>query len=131
ILDWPRKPSRTWPRSKTEITMKETVAVRERDLGTPASTQTEMVNLTIDGKLIEVPVGTSVMHAAALAGINIPKLCATDSLEAFGSCRLCLVDIEGRRGHPASCTTLVEEGMVVQTENDTLHKLRRNVMELY
>ncbi len=111
--------------------MKETVAVRERDLGTPASTQTEMVNLTIDGKLIEVPVGTSVMHAAALAGINIPKLCATDSLEAFGSCRLCLVDIEGRRGHPASCTTLVEEGMVVQTENDTLHKLRRNVMELY
>ncbi|WP_454004474.1 formate dehydrogenase subunit alpha [Alcaligenes sp. Marseille-Q7550] len=111
--------------------MKETIAVRERDLGTPASLQTEMVSLTIDGKLIEVPAGTSVMRAAAMAGINIPKLCATDTLEAFGSCRLCLVDIEGRRGHPASCTTPVEEGMVVHTENDTLHKLRRNVMELY
>src|SRR5690606_26329470 len=59
-----------------------------------------------------------------------PKLCASDNLEAFGSCRLCLVEIEGRRGHPASCTTPVEEGMVVRTETGKLHSLRRNVMEL-
>ena len=80
---------------------------------------------------IMVPEGTSIMRAAALAGSQIPKLCATDTLKAFGSCRLCLVEIEGRRGFPASCTTPVAEGMKVRTESPTLHKLRRNVMELY
>lgn len=71
------------------------------------------------------------MRAAAEAGIAIPKLCATDRLEPFGSCRLCLVEIEGRRGTPASCTTPVAEGMVVTTQNDRLARLRRGVMELY
>ena len=71
------------------------------------------------------------MRAAALAGINVPKLCATDSLDAFGSCRMCLVEIEGRKGLPASCTTLVEEGMVVSTGSDKLDKVRRNVLEFY
>src|SRR5690606_32193573 len=56
---------------------------------------------------------------------------ASDNLEAFGSCRLCLVQIEGRRGYPASCTTPAEDGMVIWTETPKLHKLRRNVMELY
>ena len=60
-----------------------------------------------------MPAGTSVMRAAALAGTQIPKLCATDQLEAFGSCRLCLVQIEGMKGYPASCTTPVAEGMKV------------------
>ena len=54
------------------------------------------------------------MRGAALAGVDVPKLCATDSLEAFGSCRLCLVEIDGRRGTPASCTTPVADGMVVK-----------------
>ncbi|NYT86858.1 formate dehydrogenase subunit alpha [Pollutimonas harenae] len=111
--------------------MLETIAKRERDFGTPASTSTETVTLTIDGTDMEVPAGTSVMRAAAEAGINIPKLCASDNLEAFGSCRLCLVQIEGRRGYPASCTTPVENGMVIWTETPKLHELRRNVMELY
>ncbi|MGE4125242.1 MAG: formate dehydrogenase subunit alpha [Pusillimonas sp.] len=111
--------------------MLETIAKRDRDLGTPASVSTQMINLTIDGHACRVPAGTSVMRAAAELGVNIPKLCATDSLDAFGSCRLCLVQIEGRRGYPASCTTPVEEGMVVCTENKKLHDLRRNVMELY
>lgn len=111
--------------------MLETVIIRERDFGTPASTATALVSLTIDGHSVTAPVGTSIMRAAAEAGIQIPKLCATDSLEAFGSCRLCLVEIEGRRGQPASCTTLVEEGLVVTTANESLHKTRRNVMELY
>ncbi|NYT35691.1 formate dehydrogenase subunit alpha [Allopusillimonas soli] len=111
--------------------MLETVLKRDRDFGTPASTSTQLVTLTIDGEEITVPAGTSVLRAAAEAGINIPKLCASDNLDAFGSCRLCLVQIEGKRGYPASCTTPVEAGMVVHTETAKLHDLRRNVMELY
>ncbi len=89
------------------------------------------MTLTIDGTDVTVPRGTSVMAAAALMGTAIPKLCATDSLEPFGSCRLCLVEIEGRRGTPASCTTLAEPGMAVRTQSPKLAKLRRGVMELY
>lgn len=111
--------------------MLETIVQRERDFGTPASLSTETITLSIDGVECIVPEGTSVMRAAAMAGINIPKLCASDNLEAFGSCRLCLVEIEGRRGYPASCTTPAETGMVIRTETPKLHDLRRNVMELY
>src|SRR5690554_5659733 len=103
----------------------------DSDLGTPASLSTELVSISVDGRAVTVPEGTSVLRAAALAGINIPKLCATDSLEAFGSCRLCAVEIEGRRGYPASCTTPVAEGMAVTTQTGKLAKLRRNIMELY
>src|SRR5258707_13734522 len=71
------------------------------------------------------------MRAASLAGIQVPKLCATDSLDPFGSCRLCLVEIAGRKGTPASCTAPAENGMKVSTQNDRLAKLRRGVMELY
>ncbi len=102
----------------------------DRDMGTPAR-QGAPVTLTIDGFAVTVPAGTSVMRAAMQAGIPIPKLCATDSLEAFGSCRLCLVEIEGRAGTPASCTTPVAPGMVVRTQTETLKTLRRGVMELY
>lgn len=102
-----------------------------RDHGTPAIQHDNRVKLSIDGVDIEVPQGTSVMRAAAIHGIQIPKLCATDSLQAFGSCRLCAVQIEGRRGYPASCTTPVESGMKVWTQNDDLGRLRRNIMELY
>ncbi|WP_404990672.1 formate dehydrogenase subunit alpha [Cupriavidus pauculus] len=90
-----------------------------------------MVTLEIDGVPVTVPAGTSVMRASAEAGIGVPKLCATDSLEPFGSCRLCLVEIEGRRGYPASCTTPVEAGMKVRTQSGKLGELRRGVMELY
>ena len=104
---------------------------KELDRGTPAKKADKTVTLSIDGKSVTVPEGTSVMHAASLAGVNVPKLCATDSLEPFGSCRLCLVEIEGRRGTPASCTTEAMAGMQVRTESPKLAKLRRNVMELY
>ncbi|PSJ47356.1 formate dehydrogenase subunit alpha [Zobellella endophytica] len=103
----------------------------EKDLGTPAVESATLVTLNIDGVEVAVPEGTSVMRAAALVDINIPKLCATDSLEAFGSCRLCTVEIEGRRGFHASCTTPVAEGMVVRSQSQALAKLRRNIMELY
>jgi formate dehydrogenase major subunit len=101
------------------------------DHGTPARTSTEMVTLQIDGKPVTVPAGTSVMRAAVDAGVKVPKLCATDSLEAFGSCRLCLVEVEGRRGYPASCTTPCEPGMKVKTQSKKLADLRRSTMELY
>ncbi len=103
----------------------------ELDYGTPASADTAMVTLQIDGVEISVAQGTSVMRAAALAGTNIPKLCATEDLQAFGSCRLCLVEIEGMPGYPAACTTLVAAGMQVRTQSTHLARLRRNVMELY
>ncbi|MEN8834024.1 MAG: formate dehydrogenase subunit alpha [Pacificibacter sp.] len=102
----------------------------DRDMGTPAKTGAP-VTLSIDGFDITVPEGTSVMRAAAEAGVTIPKLCASDNLEAFGSCRLCSVEIEGRRGLPASCTTPVAEGMVVQTQTAKVQRLRKGVMELY
>jgi len=101
------------------------------DFGTPAIQATDAVSLTIDGRVVSVPEGTSVMRAAFEAGIKVPKLCATDSLEPFGSCRVCLVHIEGRRGYPSSCTTPVEAGMTVTTQSDQLAKIRRGVMELY
>jgi formate dehydrogenase major subunit len=101
------------------------------DLGTPASDAAESVILTIDGQKVTAPAGTSILRAARLAGTSIPKLCATDSLQAFGSCRMCLVEIEGRAGTPASCTTPVADGMVVHTQTPTLKRLRKGVMELY
>ncbi|HEX5048107.1 MAG TPA: formate dehydrogenase subunit alpha [Gammaproteobacteria bacterium] len=105
---------------------------RAADLGTPApNAGTKLVTLTIDGDDVTVPEGTTVLRAAALNGINIPKLCATDSVEPFGSCRLCLVEIEGMRGLPASCTTEAKAGMKVTTQNAKVAKTRRNVMELY
>ena len=104
---------------------------RQTDFGTPASASTDMVTCTIDGRAVSVAQGTTVMRAAAEQGTSIPKLCATDSLESFGSCRLCLVEIDGVRGTPASCTTPVTEGMVVHTQSPKLAKLRRGVMELY
>src|SRR5262252_1448957 len=105
--------------------------IREIDYGTPASKADKKVALSIDGRQVKVPEGTSVMRAAMEAGIEIPKLCATDMLEAFGSCRLCLIEIEGRTGTPASCTTPVAPGMVVRSQTDRLKRLRRGVMELY
>jgi formate dehydrogenase major subunit len=102
-----------------------------KDLGTPRVDASKTVSLDIDGVSVTVPEGTSIMRAAATVGRQIPKLCATDTLKAFGSCRLCLVEVEGRKGYPASCTTLVAEGIKVHTESPKLTQLRRGVMELY
>ena len=103
----------------------------DKDYGTPAVAAGEPVELCIDGVAVTVAAGTSVMRAAAEAGIKVPRLCATDSLEAFGSCRVCLVEIDGAKGYPASCTTPVRPGMVVRTQTPDLAELRRKVMELY
>jgi formate dehydrogenase major subunit len=105
--------------------------IQEIDRGTKPVLAETLVTLTIDGHTVSVPEGTSIMRASMDAGIKVPKLCATDSLDSFGSCRLCLVEIEGRAGTPASCTTPVAPGMKVRTYTEKLHKLRRGVMELY
>jgi formate dehydrogenase major subunit len=105
--------------------------VQEIDYGTPKAKAEKHVTLTIDGAAVAVPEGTSIMRAAMEMGTQIPKLCATDMVDAFGSCRLCLVEIEGRAGTPASCTTPVAPGMVVRTQTDRLKRIRKGVMELY
>lgn len=105
--------------------------MKEMDFGTPASSADEIIELTIDGINVRVPEGTSVMRAAKEAGISIPKLCATDSLEPYGSCRLCVCEVEGRKGLPSSCTTPAEDGMKVSTQNEKIARVRRGVMELY
>jgi formate dehydrogenase major subunit len=105
--------------------------IKETDYGTPAAKSDKTVTLTIDGFTVTVPEGTSIMRAAMTVGTEVPRLCATDSVVAFGSCRLCLVEIAGRAGTPASCTTPVAEGMAVTTQSTRLKDLRRNVMELY
>ncbi len=104
---------------------------RQADFGTPEVRSDSQVTLEIDGRAVTVPAGTTVMRAAAVSGGSIPKLCATDNLKQFGSCRLCLVEIDGMRGTPASCTTPVADGMKVHTQTEKLAKLRRGVMELY
>lgn len=105
--------------------------IKEVDYGTPAKNSEKTVTLTIDGKDVTVLEGTSVMRASMEAGIQVPKLCATDMVDAFGSCRLCLVEVEGRNGTPASCTTPAMDGMVVRTQTERLKKIRKGVMELY
>ena len=105
--------------------------LREPDYGTPARPGEPDVLVEIDGVPVTVSAGTSVMRAAALAGVDIPKLCATDSLEPFGSCRLCLVEVDGRKGTPASCTTPCTPDMSVTTQTPRLQRLRRAVTELY
>jgi formate dehydrogenase major subunit len=107
------------------------LSIVEHDYGTPERTSEKLVTLTIDDREVTVPDGTSVMRAAALSDVKIPKLCATETLEAFGSCRMCLVQIDGMKGLPASCTTPVAQGMVVHTQNKQLADVRRGVMELY
>ena len=116
------------------------MAIAVPDYGTPAvsnqrssavGTKTSAVELVIDGQRLRGATGTSIMRVAKEAGLDIPKLCATDSLNAFGSCRVCLVAVEGRRGLVASCTEPVQEGMVVHTQTEQVARVRRGVLELY
>jgi formate dehydrogenase major subunit len=101
------------------------------DFGTPASPREDTVHIEIDGLPVSAKAGSTIMRAARESGVDVPKLCATDSLEPFGSCRLCVVEVEGQKAYPASCTTTVTEGMKIRTQTEALAKLRRNVMELY
>ncbi len=104
---------------------------KQIDLGTKESQSNDLVHVQIDGIDTTIKANSTILRAARESGVDVPKLCSTDSLEPFGSCRMCLVEIEGRKGYPASCCTLVEEGMKIRTQTNSLAKLRRNIMELY
>jgi formate dehydrogenase alpha subunit len=88
------------------------------------------VNLTIDGRDVSAGPGTTILHAAREAGIDIPTLCQDDRLEPIGACRLCLVQIEGRPAPVVACATEVSEGMVVATETDEILEQRRTLLDL-
>ena len=86
--------------------------------------------LTIDGKTVEAKAGMTVLDAAKNAGIFIPSLCAHDELSPYGACRLCVVEIDGMRGTPTSCTTPAAEGMTVRTNTEKLELQRKRTIEL-
>ena len=88
------------------------------------------INLIVDGEKITAQAGQSVMQAALAAGIYIPHICAHDDLVPAGSCRLCVVEIEGREEPVTSCSTPAEEGMVVTARADRLRLKRRLAAEL-
>ena len=88
------------------------------------------ITLTIDGKLVSAQSGQTVLGAADQAGISIPHLCAYPSLEPFGGCRMCIVEIDGLRGFPTACTTPAAEGMVVHTRSEQVEALRRETLQL-
>lgn len=90
-----------------------------------------MVKITINGKEIEVREGMTVLQAAQEAGITIPTLCDHPDLEAFGGCRLCVVDVKGWRTPMASCTLPVNEGMEVDTHSPAIEKSRKTILELF
>src|SRR5260370_12697517 len=89
-----------------------------------------MPKVTIDGRTVEAADGWSVLEAARAAGVTIPTLCHHPKLSPDGSCRLCVVEVEGMRGQVASCTQPVQEGMVVRTETPALAESRRFVLEM-
>ncbi len=89
-----------------------------------------MVKITIDGTTIEATEGTTVLTAALGAGVYIPHLCDSPGLKPYGACRMCIVEIEGMRGMPASCTTVVADGMVVRSDAEPINKVRRVNCEL-
>ncbi|MGB9006957.1 MAG: molybdopterin-dependent oxidoreductase [Candidatus Aminicenantales bacterium] len=86
--------------------------------------------IEIDHRPVSCPEGVSVLRAAELGGIAIPSLCSHKDLSAFGGCRLCMVEIEGMRGYPLACSTIVAEGMKVLTESAALRDMRREILEL-
>jgi NADH dehydrogenase/NADH:ubiquinone oxidoreductase subunit G len=89
-----------------------------------------VISLTINGKKVEVETGTTVLQAARKAGINIPTFCHDDRLSSIGACRLCIVEIEGMRGLPASCVTQATQDMVVYTHSENVMEARRTLLEL-
>ena len=90
----------------------------------------EKVKLTIDGKEVEVNEGITVLQAAKQIGIDIPTLCFLKDVNQAGECRICIVEIEGRRGFVPSCRTIVEEGMKIKTNTIELNEARRIILDL-
>lgn len=90
----------------------------------------ELVKLIIDGREVEAPAGTTILKAAELIGIEIPRLCYDPDLSLIGSCRMCVVEVEGNRLLPASCVTPIMPGMVVSTDSPAVVEARKTILEL-
>ena len=90
----------------------------------------KMINLTIDDQKIKVPEGTTILDAAKQAGIDIPTLCFLKEINEVGDCRMCIVEVEGRRGFATSCIQTVEEGMVVHTHTQNVLEARHVILDL-
>lgn len=90
-----------------------------------------MIELIIDGQLVQTESGATVMETALKGGIDIPHMCYHPDLSISGGCRLCLVEIEGRRDPAASCGLLAENGMVVHTQSELLTEMRREIIDLF
>ncbi len=88
------------------------------------------MKLTINGKEVEAPKGSTILQAAENAGIEIPRLCYDPHLKNLGACRLCIVEVKGNRLLPASCITPATDGMVVETESDAVVQARKTILEL-
>ncbi|MCX7793965.1 MAG: 2Fe-2S iron-sulfur cluster-binding protein, partial [Thermodesulfovibrionales bacterium] len=91
---------------------------------------TNLVNITIDGKKIQVPEGINLIDAADIAGIHIPNLCYLKGMRGIGACRLCMVEIEGTKGPMIACTMKVKDGMVVKTRTPEIDEIRKFVIDL-
>jgi len=90
----------------------------------------KMAKVTIDGKEVKVPDGTNLVDAAQEAGVHIPNLCYIKGMKGVGACRLCLVEVEGGRGHSIACNTRVKDGMVVRTDTDEIKESRKFVIDM-
>jgi predicted molibdopterin-dependent oxidoreductase YjgC len=93
-------------------------------------TKERMLSITIDNKHMEVRSSQTILEAARDNGIIIPSLCALEHLSPYGACRLCVVEVDGLRGFPTSCTTPVESGMVIRTDTAELKSLRQEILRL-
>src|ERR687885_1846252 len=92
--------------------------------------RTAVLSVSVDGLPVEVPQGSSALDAINRAGLYIPQLCKDPDQKARGACRTCLVEIEGARGFPASCTTPCTEGMQITVNSPEAQRIRRGVLEL-
>ena len=90
----------------------------------------EMINLSIDGIKVQAEKGTTILEAAKLAGIDIPTLCFLKDINEVGDCRMCIVEVEGRRGFATSCIQTVEEGMIVHTHTPNVLEARHVILDL-
>lgn len=99
-------------------------------IGTAVEQSTRVVSLSIDGKTVSVPFGSTILQAARQAKVYIPTLCHHEALPPYGACRLCIVQATGIGGFPTSCSTPVEDGMIVKTTTPEIQGLRRNIFEL-
>jgi formate dehydrogenase alpha subunit len=88
------------------------------------------LTMEIDGRAVSFPEGVTVLRAAEINGVDIPSLCSHKDLSPFGGCRLCMVEIEGMRGYPLSCSTAAEEGMKVRTDTEALREFRKEMLQL-